>query len=105
MQRLLLLIAALALFAAACAGATVEESFEELPGNESPPETSTSVAPPDDVPGTEDASSEYPPADEPSNQPPEGPDAPDFTLALEPSGEFVLSQEVKPVYLIFWAEW
>ncbi|MFV1970742.1 MAG: hypothetical protein ACC683_07020 [Acidimicrobiia bacterium] len=36
---------------------------------------------------------------------PEGPDAPDFTLALQPSGEFVLSQAVKPVYMIFWAEW
>jgi hypothetical protein len=31
--------------------------------------------------------------------------APDFTLSLEPSGEFVLSQEVKPVYMVFWAEW
>lgn len=36
---------------------------------------------------------------------PEESAAPDFTLALEPSGEFVLSQEVKPVYMIFWAEW
>lgn len=35
----------------------------------------------------------------------EGSVAPDFTLALEPSGEFVLSQEVKPVYMVFWAEW
>jgi len=36
---------------------------------------------------------------------PEGRTAPDFALALEPSGEFVLSQEAKPVYMIFWAEW
>jgi hypothetical protein len=36
---------------------------------------------------------------------PEGSPARDFTLALEPSGEFVLSQEVKPVYMVFWAEW
>ncbi len=40
-----------------------------------------------------------------TNVGPEGPAAPDFTLALEPSGEFVLSQEVKPVYMVFWAEW
>jgi hypothetical protein len=37
--------------------------------------------------------------------PPPGPEARDFTLALEPSGEFVLSEEAKPVYMIFWAEW
>jgi len=35
----------------------------------------------------------------------DAPPAKDFTLALEPSGEFVLSQEVKPVYMVFWAEW
>ena len=33
------------------------------------------------------------------------PKAPDFTLFLEPSGEFVLSEAGKPVYLVFWAEW
>ncbi len=35
----------------------------------------------------------------------EGPAAPDFTLALGDGGEFTLSAEQKPVYLIFWAEW
>lgn len=33
------------------------------------------------------------------------PVAPDFTLSLEPEGEFVLSEAGKPVYLVFWAEW
>jgi len=36
---------------------------------------------------------------------PEGPDAPDFSLALNDGGEFVLSAEQKPVYMVFWAEW
>jgi hypothetical protein len=38
---------------------------------------------------------------------PEGPAAPDFTLALGADGAttFVLSQEVKPVFMVFWAEW
>ncbi len=36
---------------------------------------------------------------------PEGDDAPDFTLALGEGGEFTLSEERKPVYMIFWAEW
>ena len=31
--------------------------------------------------------------------------APDFTLALGGGGTFVLSEEARPVYLVFWAEW
>lgn len=33
------------------------------------------------------------------------PIAPDFTLALGDGGTFVLSEETRPVYLVFWAEW
>lgn len=38
---------------------------------------------------------------------PEGPAAPDFTLALgaDQDDTFVLSEEPKPVYMVFWAEW
>jgi len=36
---------------------------------------------------------------------PEGVAAPDFTLALGEGGEFTLSDEQKPVYMVFWAEW
>jgi hypothetical protein len=36
----------------------------------------------------------------------EGPAAPDFTLALGTGSEtFTLSDEAKPVYMVFWAEW
>ena len=31
--------------------------------------------------------------------------APDFTLALGEGGTFTLSEENKPVLLVFWAEW
>lgn len=31
--------------------------------------------------------------------------APDFTLALGSGETFVLSEEARPVYLVFWAEW
>jgi hypothetical protein len=31
--------------------------------------------------------------------------APDFTLELGTGGEFALSKEAKPVYMVFWAEW
>ncbi|MEX0826674.1 MAG: hypothetical protein WD184_08015 [Acidimicrobiia bacterium] len=36
---------------------------------------------------------------------PDGEAAPDFTLALGEGGEFTLSDEQKPVYMVFWAEW
>ncbi|HUG75626.1 MAG TPA: TlpA disulfide reductase family protein [Acidimicrobiia bacterium] len=36
---------------------------------------------------------------------PEGDPAPDFTLALDGGGSFSLSDETKPVLLVFWAEW
>jgi len=36
---------------------------------------------------------------------PDGPDAPDFVLTLGPGGEFSLSDEQRPVYVVFWAEW
>lgn len=31
--------------------------------------------------------------------------APDFTLALGAGGAFTLSEQTKPVLIIFWAEW
>jgi hypothetical protein len=42
-----------------------------------------------------------------SDPPPqiEGPAAPDFTFALADGSTFSLSDEQKPVYLVFWAEW
>lgn len=36
---------------------------------------------------------------------PDLPLAPDFTLELGNGGEYVLSENEKPVYLVFWAEW
>ncbi len=37
--------------------------------------------------------------------PPDGPPAPDFTLALGDGRSFTLSEETRPVYMVFWAEW
>ena len=36
---------------------------------------------------------------------PDGEDAPDFTLTLGQGGSFTLSDEQKPLYMVFWAEW
>lgn len=95
MRRILLITLSLALVLAACTGTTVEDV-----GVESTRTSSTSAPPTSDAnsPGDTAATSTTVAA-------PEGPVAPDFTLALEPSGRFVLSQEVKPVYMVFWAEW
>ena len=79
MRRILLLVAVLGLVAAACSGANVVD-------------TPTDTAPSDTTSAPDEAQSD-------------GPMAHDFELALQPTGEFVLSQEVKPVYMVFWAEW
>lgn len=36
---------------------------------------------------------------------PESPSAPDFALELGGGGTFVLSEEARPVFMVFWAEW
>lgn len=114
MKRSLLLVATLALIAAACAGTTVEDAAGSSEGNvaqsTSSSSTSSSTAPSTDTSPTTDGSTSddttSSTVSESASKPvPEGPEAPDFTLALEPSGEFVLSQEVKPVFMVFWAEW
>lgn len=106
MRRTFLAALPLSLVLAACAGTTVEESFEGV-GEELVPAGATTLAPPTDAspPPTDTSSQGETTATEAPKAAPEGPVAPDFTLALEPSGEFVLSQEVKPVYMVFWAEW
>lgn len=72
-------------------------------GDTSPATTaSTNVAvPPTAVttpPGTS-APSTSPPTTEAADT------APDFTLELGNGGTFVLSEEARPVFLVFWAEW
>jgi uncharacterized membrane protein len=58
--------------------------------------SSTTAAPGTTVPGAVTTTSRVAP---------EGDAAPDFTLALGEGGEFTLSDEQKPVYMVFWAEW
>ena len=84
MKRIIPVLLALAMVVAACSSSADEATMETSTGST--------------VAGSGAISSQ-------AEAPPEGPAARDFTLALEPSGEFVLSQEVKPVYMIFWAEW
>ena len=103
MRRTVLLIAALAVVAASCGGGTDTASSapdtSESPVTTSPVTTSPVTTSPvtTSPPGVETPTTTVAPVD--------GPAAPDFTLALGDGGEFTLSAEQKPVYLIFWAEW
>ena len=84
MKRIVLLLA-FSLVAVACSPAADEPSVvEDGVGS------STTQA------GSQDAS---------GGEAPEGPEAPNFTLALASGDSFTLYDEAKPVYMIFWAEW
>lgn len=90
------LLFALGLLTAACGGGsesastlgTSSTSGTQAPGSTS---SSTSTLPPSTAP--------------PSTLVADGPAAPDFTLDLGSGGRFTLSDEQKPVYMVFWAEW
>lgn len=92
---------ALALVVAACGGtAGTEPTAAETTAAGGVASTtgasSTTAAPGTTAPGAVTTTSRVPP---------EGDAAPDFTLALGEGGEFTLSDEQKPVYMVFWAEW
>lgn len=104
-----MILVGFAVLAAACSSVNADESADS--GTES--ETAVSSSTSSSSAGGSSTGSTAPtrPADAPTSSSteakaaPDGPPAKDFTLALEPSGEFVLSQEVKPVFMVFWAEW
>jgi hypothetical protein len=99
-MRLRMLLAATGLVAAACGGSPSTPSAP-APEAAAAPETSAEAA------GAPARSSKptSSPAQGPAAARPDGPVAPDFTLALANGEDFVLSAESKPVYLVFWAEW
>ncbi|MDF1596430.1 MAG: hypothetical protein P1T08_10105 [Acidimicrobiia bacterium] len=107
MRLLAALFVVLALVLAACGGAATTTTIEA--GNApAPTDPGSTVAGPDDsvTPDDGDAST---PAD--TEAPPpiatdfDGPVAADFTIDLNKTGTFTLSDEARPVYLVFWAEW
>jgi hypothetical protein len=109
MKRLALLLLVLALVAAACGGGDVAVD-ETTPTTDAPAETTPSTdgetattdAPEGtDAPGTTEGSGEALPPDSGVD----GPAAPDLPIPYEGGNDILLSQEVLPVYLVFWAEW
>ena len=107
-------VAAFGLVVAACGGTDTGDSAETpsttvgatattaTPQDDGAVDTTATTAGESD--GGEDSTTTTTAATEP---PPvvDGPDAPDFALALASGETFVLSDEQKPVYLVFWAEW
>lgn len=93
MPRFALLVVVLAMTLAACA-------------SDSSP-TPAAVSSPTTIPSAGGGS--VPPdgsGDDPgANASDRGPLAPEIVLALGEGGTFVLSEEQKPVYMVFWAEW
>ncbi len=109
-RRIPIFILAFSLLLAACATSGSDDTSTSA-GDSSGSSTSTeapaaggdSSTPSDPGDSGSDATS----TTEGSVERPPGPDAPDFTLALGEDGadSFMLSQEVKPVFMVFWAEW
>jgi len=100
MRRASLLIVLLALVAAACSSGVEDAPFTSDSGSVTTSPVTTS--PVTTSPVTTSAAGEAAPS---TVAPVDGPLAPDFTIALGDGGEFTLSAEQKPVYLVFWAEW
>lgn len=111
MRRLMIVLFALAVVAAACGTEQTDTPVDDEPisttttdiaetGDESTPDTTAApeavVADEEPVPSI--SSAPPPPAVD-------GPPAPDFTIALADGSSFTLSAEEKPVYMVFWAEW
>ena len=104
------LLVVLALVAAACGGSTTTSATSETSLSTSEPATAVASSPPEESVNEAQAEADAivetaPAARQTSRTKPEGRDAPEFTLALGQGGEFTLSGEAKPVYMVFWAEW
>ncbi len=102
MTRRVTTAVALVVLLAACGGGVAD----------APTEVPTTADPATSAPTTAGATDSGSPATtaaadqgEDTTSQPDGPAAPDFTLALGDGGSFTLSAEQKPVYLVFWAEW
>ena len=97
----------LALIVAACGGDG--DAAVDSPAPTTHPDTAetapTTGAPTSEAaedPSDDGTSQEQP---QPSGPSFDGPAAPDFELLLADGSTFRLSDEAKPVYMVFWAEW
>lgn len=105
--RQMAIAAAFILAATACAGdgaqSTTVPQSDPTTSQTSPATSAPSGGEEPSTTGGEETSTTAGPAQPPPHV--EGPAAPDFTFALSDGSSFSLSDEQKPVYLVFWAEW
>lgn len=94
------LVVALALILAACTAPATRDAEATVA---SPAVSSTTTSSPESPPA--DLETIATTSTDRAVPVPDGPPAPDFTLALGDGGTFMLAQETRPVYLVFWAEW
>ena len=106
-QRLSALLIGFALVAAACGGgatdtATSTESSSTAGAGGSAPTTAVPSIEPETATTIEQTDESAPerPAPDPNRE-----IAPDFDLLLSDGSTFVLSEETRPVFMVFWAEW
>jgi hypothetical protein len=101
------LLVGLTLVLASCGGAADSAQTQATTVSSAPVENVTepeATSAPSPERGGED-SSEPATSGAPAAPSFDGPPAPDFELALSDGSVFKLSDEQKPVYVVFWAEW
>ncbi len=109
-HRIVSLLAGFALVVAACGGgatdvATPSDSSQPGSAGDATPTTAVAVTEPSATPATEPNDDSAPPAAERPAPDPNREIAPDFSLLLSDGSTFVLSEETRPVFMVFWAEW
>ena len=101
-MRIAVVVTALVL--AACAGGTAT-STSDVPTTAT---TTPSSETPTTVPATDSTGTTTPGETPPSTRPAPNPDrplAPDFSLTLSDGTVYDYASEVRPVFMVFWAEW
>ncbi len=109
-QRLSALLIGFALVAAACGGgATDTATPAESPSTSRAGDSASTTVVPSTEPETPAVSEQTDETAQSATERP-APDpnreiAPDFDLLLSDGSTFVLSEETRPVFMVFWAEW
>lgn len=108
--RIVPLLIGFALVVAACGGGAADTATSvERPSASGGSNAATTSAVPSTEPGTPPATEQTGETTQPAAERP-APDpnreiAPDFDLLLSDGSTFVLSEETRPVFMVFWAEW
>jgi hypothetical protein len=105
MMKRLALMLAVATVAAACSSSADDPVVAETSDGADTSQTTTSVSTPQGDSTTDSIGDDGATLVPNQTIAPEGPAAPDFTMALANGDTFTLSEQATPVYMIFWADW